>query len=126
VSNEERGKAIRERREQQDRLSVRKLARMAGIARGTLARAEDGHSNEATYRSIEHLLDRIEAGEMPPTVPVARAEAEPSVHLFEFEGEHVKVVAHVSADSPEELRAAVAAIVQGIRNGEEEGGLDRG
>jgi transcriptional regulator with XRE-family HTH domain len=120
VTDNSRGIRIQERRLALGINSVRRLAKASGLARATVTNAENGKAAKATYQVLEALLDRLEAGEaLPGDEP---SEAEVGVFLFEIEGEGVRVVAHVpDTGNPEELRAAVAAIIQGIR-GETQGG----
>jgi transcriptional regulator with XRE-family HTH domain len=115
VTDEQRGIRIQQRRLALGLNSVHKFARAAKMTRSAITNAEKGKAASATYLVLEALLDRLEAGEpLPNDEPEA---TEPGVFLFEIEGEGVRVVAHVpDTGNPEELRAAVAAIIQGIKN----------
>lgn len=121
MTEKSRGKRIQERRLALGINSERRFARATatksqpkGMARKTISNAEAGKAADATYLVLEALLDRLESGEqaLPDDEPT---EAEPGVFLFEIEGEGVRVVAHIpDTGNPEDLRASVAAIIQGM------------
>jgi transcriptional regulator with XRE-family HTH domain len=114
VTDEQRGIRIQQRRLALGINSVHKFARAAKMTRSAITNAEKGKAATATYLVLEALLDRLEAGEpLPSDEPEG---AEPGVFLFEIEGEGVRVVAHVpDTGNAEDLRAAVAAIIAGIK-----------
>lgn len=110
TDNVARGLALRERREQAG-MKQTDLASETGLARQTIARAEEGHGSKATYRQMEAWFDRFdeETGATPP----------PSSGLIEFEVEGdggYRVVVRGPIANAEDLERSVARIVATIRN----------
>lgn len=114
VTTQARGAELRRRRETAG-MTLVDLAGETGLARQTIARAEDGQGSRATYRQLETWFNRFDE-ETGANAPGA------SAGLIEFEvtGDFgVRVVVRGPIGSAEELERSVARIVRNIRSSDD-------
>lgn len=108
TDNAARGATIKSRRESAG-MTVVDLAGETGVARQTIARAEEGQASRSTYRQLEAWFDRFdeETGANAPTSEIIE---------FEVSGDFgVRVVVRGPITNAEDLERSVARIVRSIR-----------
>jgi transcriptional regulator with XRE-family HTH domain len=103
-----RGAAIKAQREAAEATLVQ-LAHETGLSRQTIARAEEGHASESTYRTLEHFFKNEISGPATPDVDVLEVNVE---GIFGV----ARVAVKGSANNPEEIRSLLRDILRDIRD----------
>jgi len=107
MSNETRGKALRERRIARGIKSVRKFAEVTGVSRDAVTAAEEGTASAGTYERLEAWLDSFDE-------ETGHDVAEPPGPVrFRLSGNFgVEVVVEGPVENIAELEASVARLIQ--------------
>jgi transcriptional regulator with XRE-family HTH domain len=103
-----RGAAIKAQRDAAEATQLQ-IAQETGLSRQTIARAEEGHASESTYRTLENFFKNQISGPATPDVDVIEVSVEGIYGV-------ARVAVKGSASHPEEIRALLRDIFRDLRD----------